>query len=291
MLHYEIGDLHLHYCGDFPLTEDGIMERFRIQAPSVPHPDTVTCRVELQSLEHFRTAVVRHYNGLSWLMEQDSARFLMFPWAWLRFGYAVPLASLRERDHIRCLMAPEVADQIPLTTTRFFSTVGLHSKLLQRGAPVLHASCIEYRGRAILFTAPSGTGKSTQADLWAAHTGAEIINGDRVLLRKRNERWHAFGYPCCGSSDICLNRTAPLAAIVVLAQGPENRVEQIPPGERVRTLFAGIEHYLWDQDETEQSLSLAQSLAMDVPVLRLTCRPDADAVRVLHDHLEQEALL
>lgn len=292
MLHYQIGDLHLHYRGDFPLTPEGLMERFRMGAKGRDDPDTLVYQVELRPLDDFVRATVLHYNGISWLMELDGERYLMFPWAWLRFGYALPLAQLREGDTVRCIMDPRVAEQLPpLTTDRFFSTAGLHSKFLRREAPVLHASYIRYRDKAILFTAPSGTGKSTQADLWARHAGAEIVNGDRVLLRKWEEGWFAYGYPCAGSSGVCLDRTLPVAAIVVLAQGPENRVEELRPGRRVRALFAGTEHYLWDSAETELALSLAEKIAGEVPVLGLTCRPDEGAVEVLRRHLEKEGLL
>jgi len=291
MLHYQIGDIHLHYRGDFPLTPDGLMERFRVAPEGVTALDTITCQVELKLLDEFVRATVLHYNGMSWLMELDGARYLMYPWARLRFGYVLPLAALGEGDTLRCWMDPRVADQIPLSTDRFFSTAGLHAKFLQREAPILHASYIEFNGKAILFTGPSGTGKSTQAELWVRHAGAEIINGDRALLRKKADSWFAYGYPCCGSSDICLDRTLPLAAVVVLAQGPENRVEELRPSRRVQALFAGTEHYLWDAAETDQALSLAQRLAVEVPVLGLTCRPDGDAVRTLHDYLEKEGLL
>lgn len=292
MLYYRIGDTCLYYRGEFPLTPEGLMERFRAGTKGRGGPDILSYQVELRPLDDFVRATVLHYNGLSWLMELDGERYLMFPWAWLRFGYALPLASLREGDTVRCLMDPRVGEQNPpLTTDRFFSTVGLHSKFLQRAAPVLHAAYVRFHDKAILFTAPSGTGKSTQADLWVRHAGAELVNGDRVLLRKWEGKWFAYGYPCAGSSDVCLDRTLPVAAIVVLAQGPENRVEDLRPGRRVRALFAGTEHYLWDEGETELALSLAEKIAGEVPVLGLTCRPDEEAVEVLRDYLEKEGLL
>ena len=57
------------------------------------------------------------------------------------------------------------------------------------------ASFIRWQGRGILFSAPSGTGKSTQANLWVQHQGAEVINGDRAALRQVGGRWQAFGLP------------------------------------------------------------------------------------------------
>ena len=79
---------------------------------------------------------------------------------------------------------------------------------------ILHASYILYRGEAILFSAPSGTGKSTQAAFWKEHRGAEIINGDRVLVIKRDGVFYACGVYVSGTSGICgtVSKACPAAA-------------------------------------------------------------------------------
>ena len=60
--------------------------------------------------------------------------------------------------------------------------------------------------------------------------------------------------------------------------------------ERVRALFSGIERYLWDSREMDLALNLAQELALQVPVIRLTCQPDTDAVYTLQNYLTQGGL-
>ncbi len=69
---------------------------------------------------------------------------------------------------------------------------------------------------AVLFTAPSGTGKSTQAELWRKHRGASIINGDCTLIAEDDGVFTAFGFPFSGTSGIFENRKAPIAAVVYL---------------------------------------------------------------------------
>jgi hypothetical protein len=78
---------------------------------------------------------------------------------------------------------------------------------------------------------------------------------------------------------------------VILAQGPENRVERMRPAEKVRALVAGIEVLLWDGKELDRSFDLAQQLSDQVPVVRLVCRPDAQAVETLKDYLRKEGAL
>ena len=66
--------------------------------------------------------------------------------------------------------------------------------LLKFDAFVLHGAHIVVDGEAIVFSAPSGTGKSTQAELWRRHRSAAVINGDRVLVRKSADGFTAGGY-------------------------------------------------------------------------------------------------
>ena len=71
----------------------------------------------------------------------------------------------------------------------------------------------------ILFSGPSGIGKSTQAGLWTKYRKARVINGDRTLLKKENGRWMSLGWPICGSSEICYNEAYPVKAVIFLGQG------------------------------------------------------------------------
>ena len=63
---------------------------------------------------------------------------------------------------------------------------------------VIHAAAIECEGKGIVFSAPSGTGKSTQANLWKVHKKAKILNGDRPVIRVPEERSYVYGTPWSG---------------------------------------------------------------------------------------------
>lgn len=291
MAQYNIGDIFLELNSDLPFQNDRFCDCFLSSYTAVDTAESIIYDTRFSSLSWVKNAKMLERNGTYELYSTPDEKILIYHWASCRFAYGFSRSTLYNGDTVKCWIDPEMQVQPPLTASHFISTAGLHTKLLQRNAPILHASYIDCGGKAILFTAPSGTGKSTQADLWVQHAGAEIINGDRVLLRQRDGVWHAFGYPCCGSSSICLNRTLPLAAIVVLMQGAENRIEVMRPGEMVRALFGGIERYLWDPTETDLAFSLARQLALDVPILRLVCRPDADAVLTLQSFLSKEGLI
>lgn len=182
--------------------------------------------------------------------------------------------------------APCVLNDSKFSANQLLAVTGFSSALLYRNCLTLHCSYILYRERAILFAAPSGTGKSTQAALWEKHRGAEIINGDRALLFQRDGQWFAGGVSVCGSSNICKNKTVPLLAVVLLEQGAENRVLPCTSGEKFRALLGGSAYHRWSREELEQVSALCLRAANGVPVLRLRCLPDKGAVDTLERTLE-----
>ena len=94
--------------------------------------------------------------------------------------------------------------------------------LLEYGRVTCHCSYIIRDGEAILFAGFKQVGKSTQAELWKKYGNAEIINGDRAILKMKDGRVYACGTPYCGSSKIALNRIAPVKAIILLSKGDKN---------------------------------------------------------------------
>ncbi len=232
-----------------------------------------------------KAEVVKKTGGYE-LLKLDGKLFLMNHWAQNRFGYGFFVKELDTETAQKIYVNPDIEKEYFIPAERFFSTIGMHGKLLQKGAIILHASFIDYNGKAILFAAPSQTGKSTQASLWQKHENAEIINGDRVLLRKKENKWYAYGYPCCGSSKICLNKTLPLGAIVVLHQSSENIVQEITASESISALTSGTEIYTWDNKEIMAALSITEEIFKDVPILKLSCRADKGAVLTLKEKLE-----
>lgn len=162
-----------------------------------------------------------------------------------------------------------------------FNRIGMETLLLQHDGLLLHASLIQYGHRAIAFSGPSGVGKSTQARLWHTHQGATILNGDRAALRRQDGVWTAYGSPYAGTSGIYRHGSAPLEAVVVLRQGQENCLERLSVTAGVSALYPETSIHHWDPHFVAPATDLLLSLATDVPVYRLTCLPNADAVTLL----------
>ncbi len=288
MAYYQIGDVFLEWTAEnFPLRQDTFILQF--QVGEIP-PTAEVIRYTTPPLLPDQYAKLIETNGTYDLFQDDEGLSIVYHWAQCRHGFGYRLDDLKKSEPLVCWFHPQMRQQPPLSASRFFSSAGLHSKLLKCGAPVLHAAYVEADGRALLFAAPSGVGKSTQAALWTCYEGARTINGDRVLLRRRNDGWYAYGYPCCGSSNVCFNRTLPLRAIVLLEQDAENRIVPLSEAEKIRALFSGMEVFRWASWEIASALSLAQELAREVPVIRLACRPEREAVSLLKNYLLEERL-
>lgn len=157
---------------------------------------------------------------------------------------------------------------------------------VQAGGVVFHSSFVSYQGKAILFTAPSGTGKSTQADLWAGHRGARIINGDRSVVRMTDSGAYACGIPFSGSSQICFNETLPLEAIVYLKQAPVTVIRRLRGAEAFRRVWEGCSINSWDQQDMERASEAVLRVLETVPVFELACTPDESAVLALEGALK-----
>lgn len=153
--------------------------------------------------------------------------------------------------------------------------------LLKNDAVIMHGAYIMVDGEAIVFSAPSGTGKSTQAELWRKKRNADVINGDRVLIRRNATGFTAGGIHYCGTSGICENVTAPLRAVVVLGQAEHNSTRSYSGSQALRRLLPECACCTDFADEAAKLVVLLTELINSVTVLGLDCLPDESAVEAL----------
>lgn len=161
------------------------------------------------------------------------------------------------------------------------NALGMEHLAVANNSVILHASYIVSDGCAILFTAPSGTGKSTQAQLWQELRDAQIINGDRAIIKADDGRITACPLPFAGSSGICKNVTAPLKAIVYLAQAPETKIERLTGIRAFMRIWEGCCVNTWDSSDTALASKTVSDIIDRVPVYYLACTPDISAVEAL----------
>lgn len=161
--------------------------------------------------------------------------------------------------------------------SRLGGVVNGEGLLLRHDGLLLHSSLVCHKGRGVLFSGPCGIGKSTQADLWNRTFGDKIINGDRAVVRLMADGFYAGGSPWCGSSGIYCPDYIPIEAIILLRQGPENRMVPAIPKIAFRELYSQCIVHGWDRCFVDRVCGLLQALMDRIPVYCLTCVPEASA--------------
>ena len=137
---------------------------------------------------------------------------------------------------------------------------------------VCHGALIEAEGKGILFTAPSGTGKTTHIRLWKQWGGdrVRIINGDKPILSVEKSGITAWGTPWRGKERMGENASVPLSAIVLLERSGEDRIQKEDPAEYLDRLLQQI--YLPEERAaSDKTYELAEQLFTRVPFYRLFC--------------------
>lgn len=203
----------------------------------------------------------------------------------------------RKEPHIRTdydLLEPKVlncyirSEYLPwaITEKYLWAGIALPYILLHHQHLIFHASYINNRGRGIIFVAPSGTGKSTQAALWEKYRGAEIINGDKACV-KVSENPTVHGVPFDGTSGICKDVSCKLCGIVLIEQAEDNVVRTLPPAVAIQALFTNVFVDRNVRQEWNMALELIINLVENVRIFHLQCTPDERAVETLEKALNQ----
>lgn len=145
----------------------------------------------------------------------------------------------------------------------------------------MHGSAISYNGKAYIFVAPSGTGKSTHRRLWKERFGeaVTVINDDKPFLTFVEDKVYLCGTPWRGKHAIGKNMTAELGGICILSQGKTNEIRQLKASEAVKQIIkqSNLAEY---KENALLALDLIDRLLQTVPVYHLSCTPTLDAVDV-----------
>ena len=151
----------------------------------------------------------------------------------------------------------------------------VHSLVLARqGGFLMHSASAIRNGKAFLFAGVSGAGKTTISRL--APPDATLLTDEISYVRNQDAGYVAFGTPFTGElAKLGENVSAPVAALYLLAQGPENRIDRVSAAEAVRSLLANVLFFAEDEELVQSAFHSAFEFVSRVPVSRLTFVPDA----------------
>lgn len=197
----------------------------------------------------------------------------------------ISIAYNKERHCAILEKAPQFSEkdaEVMATSTEFYS------KLIDYEGFMLHSSAVMVDGNVYLFSAPSGTGKSTHTRQWLKLFGnrAVIINDDKPALRVIDGKVYAYGTPWSGSSELNEAVSGRLKGICVLSRSEENFIEPISQGDGVFALLNQTIRPTSPQ-QMDKLLELIDKVVGSVKMWKMGCNISVEAAKTAYDAMSK----
>ena len=160
-------------------------------------------------------------------------------------------------------------------------------KMLDYNTFVFHGSVIAVENQAFLFTAKSGTGKSTHTRLWREYLKdrAVMVNDDKPLIQISEQGVIAYGTPWNGKHHIGENISVPLKAICILTRAEENHIVKISKSQAYPMLLQQV-YRPQNQERMQKTLALIDNMAETVELYRLGCNMNLEAAEIAYNEMK-----
>ena len=182
-------------------------------------------------------------------------------------------------------------------TDEYLETLAVYRRIAEQmlsyDTILFHGSVIAVDGEGYLFTAKSGTGKSTHTRLWRENFGdrAVMVNDDKPLLRITKDGVIAYGTPWDGKHRLSSNISVPLKGICILERAAENHIIKIDTKEQLRSAYPMIVqqiHRAGNPASVGKTMELIDRLMDDVPIYRLSCNMEPEAAKIAYEGMQNE---
>lgn len=169
----------------------------------------------------------------------------------------------------------------------------IHREIARRlpdyDAFLIHGAAMSAKGKGYLFTAPSGTGKTTHIRLWGECFPGQIrcINGDKPIVRKIDGKFYFCGSPWRGKERYGSVSMLPVGGICLLERAKENSIRRVEPTE----VFSYLTHQVYfqkDQTQLVKFLTLFDEFLSTTPIYRMGCNMDPSAAEMSFTTMTQE---
>ena len=162
------------------------------------------------------------------------------------------------------------------------------NEVLSRDAFLMHGVAVDYNDCGYIFTAESGTGKTTHVRLWKKVFGEEnvtIVNGDKPIIRFIDGKVYAYGTPWNGKEHYGINSRVEVKKLCFVARGEENGIRKISIKEAVPRIFTQI--MLVDSVDLGRQLELTNDFLEKVDIYLLHCNMDPEAATVAYNGMKE----
>lgn len=162
-------------------------------------------------------------------------------------------------------------------------------ELPDRNKFLMHGALVAWKRAGYIFTAPSGTGKTTHVRLWKKYLGsdAEIINGDKPILEVKEDEIVAYGTPWAGKERLQKNTCVPVRGICFLRQSEINTIHRLSKKEALLLLLPQI-YIMSDSQKAGKTLELFSEVLERIPIYEFRCNISEQAVKCSFDILTAE---
>lgn len=144
---------------------------------------------------------------------------------------------------------------------------------------IFHGASISYDGNGYIFTAPSGTGKSTHISLWQKYLdGVEIVNGDKPIIHIDDDTVTVYATPYAGKEGWQNHSSADLKALCIINRGEVNSIDRVSYGDYLADTFKQI-YKPYDAQAAVKTLELFDKLSKSIPLYLLKCDISKEAVK------------
>lgn len=160
--------------------------------------------------------------------------------------------------------------------------------LLEYRGIMLHSSAVVVDGKAYLFSAASGTGKSTHTTFWLEMFGekAYIINDDKPAIRILDDGIYVYGTPWSGKHDISVNTRAKLQGICFLKRDKENWIKRMDTQNSVIRMYHGSLKNL-TKEQLVKEFDIIEEIVSRVPIYEMGCKPDTHAAKMSFNEMSK----
>ena len=181
-------------------------------------------------------------------------------------------------------------------TDEYLETLAVYRKIAEQMSScdtiLFHGSVIAVDGEGYLFTAKSGTGKSTHARLWREVFGdrAVMVNDDKPLLRITKDGVIAYGTPWDGKHRLSSNTSVPLRGICILERSAKNHIVRLDSKEQLRSAYPMMvqqTHKSSNPASARKTMELIDKLVEVVPIYRLSCNMEPEAAKMAYEGMQR----
>lgn len=173
----------------------------------------------------------------------------------------------------------------------YLETLAVYRKiaeaLLEHNILLFHGSVISVDGEAFIFTAKSGTGKSTHTRLWREYFGerAVMVNDDKPLLKVSKDGLTAYGTPWNGKHRLGSNIEVPVKGICILKRGETNHIHRLEPKEAYPMLLQQTYRMNTIQG-MQKTLKLVEEMTQATELYELFCNMEINAAEVAYQGMK-----